>query len=285
MSRNGRYAPPEPPGPPLPDPDAHRLARWGVRWTVIGVVISTVLAVVGLYQTGRFGGEGTQGGGTTGSSSSAGTATGGRGGASGDGGTSDSGGTSDDGGGTGDGTTGDGGTSDAGSTTDSGGASGDDGSSGDGGADGLTDAQRELRDSLNSDQWSRKSCVPDPSPGAKASLLCTVTTKDEYGIPRTGKATVATYPSKYARDVVFQSFATRVPPGDNCQTQATGSGIWSENDTPDKAGGDFVCFLTDSGQQVILCSYYDRPSLVQITGPDLASLTAWWRTMEPVFTG
>jgi hypothetical protein len=44
-------------------------------------------------------------------------------------------------------------------------------------------------------------------------------------------------------------------------------------------------YLSSTGQYVFLCSYYDRPALVQISGPDHASLAAWWHTMEPVFSG
>jgi len=41
--------------------------------------------------------------------------------------------------------------------------------------DGLTAAERKLRDSLNSDQWQRESCEHDKAPGATAALLCSVT--------------------------------------------------------------------------------------------------------------
>jgi hypothetical protein len=121
-------------------------------------------------------------------------------------------------------------------------------------------------------------------PGAKAALFCTVTTTDESGVALTGKASVVTYATKSARDAVFQQYASRVEMGD-CETQTNVYGSWAENDSPDVAAGDVVCYLATSGQYVFLCSYYDRPTLVQITGPDHASLTAWWHTMEPVFTG
>ncbi|MFF8972384.1 hypothetical protein [Streptomyces sp. NPDC014995] len=292
MSHHGPSTPPEPPGPPLPDPDHHRLARRSVRWTVIGVVISTALALIGLYVEADDSGHVSGSGGTTsiggstdtgGTDSGGGTDTGGgtdSEGTTDDGGTSDTGGASEgattDGSST-DGSTTDGGTSDGG-TSDSGGTSGDDG-----GTDGLTSAEHDLRDSLNSEQWSRDSCTRTSWPGSDAALFCTVTTTDEYGVAHTGKASVVTYPTKSARDAVFQHYASRVQMGD-CETQTNVYGSWAENDSPELAAGDVVCYLATSGQYVFLCSYYDRPTLVQITGPDQASLAAWWHTMEPVFS-
>lgn len=271
MSRNGPSMPPMPPEPPRPDPDTHRLARQSVRWAVIGVVVSSLLALAGLYQSslgGAGGGGGTEGGGTGSATPyTAGPATGGGPGpgpgsaslessGSGSGETSDGGATPDDG-------------TDTTDTTD--------------GADGLTGAEHELRDSLNSAQWSRESCSHTEWQGAQAALYCTVTTVDAYGVPGTGKASVVMYDTKYARDVVFQSYAGRLQPG-NCDDRTGVYGTWRENNTGDSAG-DVVCFLSSTGQYVFLCSYYDRPALVQISGPDQARLVAWWHTMEPVFTG
>ncbi|MFJ4619987.1 hypothetical protein [Streptomyces sp. NPDC088812] len=297
MSSNGPSTPPDPPGPPLPDPDHHRLARRSVRWTIIGVVISTVLAVIGLYIDAERS-DGADSGGTTssgGHTGSGGTDSGGDADSGGDsGGDADSGedtGPSDspspvdvtDGGGS-DAS----GTSDAGGTSDSGGASGSGDTSGDsgsdGGSDGLTDAEHALRDSLNSDQWSRDSCTRTLWPGSDAALFCTVTTTDESGAAFTGKASVVAYATKSARDAVFQQYASRVQAGD-CETQTNVYGSWSENDSPGEAAGDVVCYLATSGQYVFLCSYYDRPTLVQVTGPDQGSLVAWWHTMDRVFTG
>jgi hypothetical protein len=72
-------------------------------------------------------------------------------------------------------------------------------------------------------------------------------------------------------------------PGD-CDARSGVHGIWRENDTGDSAG-DVVCFLSDTGRYVFLCSCCDRPALVRITGADRAALVAWWHTREPVFTG
>ncbi|MDX3577283.1 hypothetical protein [Streptomyces sp. FL07-04A] len=295
MSTTGPSTPPDP-------PDPHRLARQSLRWAIIGVVVSSVLAVVGIYQSSHGGGGGGTGGSSSsstsgsdsGSASGSGSGSGGdsaSGSATGDGGTD---GTTTDGAaqGTSDGTTtgGSPGPSDSGGTSDGGSASGGtagggtDGGGTDGaGSDGLTAGERALRDTLNSDQWSRDSCSHTEWRGADAALFCTVTTVDQYGVSGTGKASVIMYGTKYDRDAVFQSYAARLQPGD-CESQTNVYGTWRENNTGDSAG-DVVCFLSSTGQYVFLCSYYDRPALVQISGPDHASLAAWWHTMEPVFSG
>ncbi|MER6413635.1 hypothetical protein [Streptomyces humidus] len=280
MSSSDPSTPPEPPLPPRPDPDAHRLARQSVRWAVIGVVVSTLLALVGLYQSSHGGrGGGTTDGGTgSGSSWSTGPGPGPDPGpsrsspaptdsASGATAISDSGGTPD------------GAASPDDAESDAGGTGG---SGGTGEADGLSAAEHELRDSLNADQWSRESCSHAQWQGAEAALFCTVTTVDAYGVPGVGKAGVVMYDTKYDRDVVFESYAGRLQPG-NCDAQTGVYGTWRENNTGNSAG-DVVCFLSDTGQYVFLCSYYDRPALVQISGADRAALVAWWHTMEPVFT-
>ncbi|MFI1504516.1 hypothetical protein [Streptomyces sp. NPDC020597] len=290
MSTTGPSTPPDP-------PDPHRLARQSLRWAIIGVVVSSVLAVVGIYQSSHGGGGGGTGGSSSsstsgsdsGSASGSGSGSGGdsaSGSATGDGGTD---GTTTDGAaeGTSDGTTtgGSPGPSDSGGTSDGGTAGGGtDGGGTDGaGSDGLTAGERALRDTLNSDQWSRDSCSHTEWRGADAALFCTVTTVDQYGVSGTGKASVIMYGTKYDRDAVFQSYAARLQPGD-CESQTNVYGTWRENNTGDSAG-DVVCFLSSTGQYVFLCSYYDRPALVQISGPDHASLAAWWHTMEPVFSG
>ncbi|MDQ0960975.1 hypothetical protein QFZ66_004853 [Streptomyces sp. B4I13] len=286
MSTTGPSTPPDP-------PDPHRLARQSVRWAIIGVVVSSVLAVVGLYQTSHGGGGGGTGGSSSGSGSVSGSVSGGdsgSGSASGDGGTD---GTTTDGAaeGTTDGTTA-GGTT-AGGTT-AGGTPGTSGTSGSGGtsdgggtteddvSDGLTADERALRDTLNTDQWSRDSCAHTEWRGADAALYCTVTTVDQYGVSGSGKASVIMYGTKSDRDAVFQSYAARLQPGD-CEARTNAYGTWRENNTGDSAG-DVVCFLSSTGQYVFLCSYYDRPALVQISGPDHTGLAAWWHTMEPVFS-
>ncbi|MCX4763051.1 hypothetical protein OG562_19115 [Streptomyces sp. NBC_01275] len=289
MSRTDPSTPPGPPGPPPPDPTTHLLALRSVRWAIIGVVASTAIGLVSLFfqASPPKDGDRDSGGTTTSSSGSLGT----------DGG-DDTGGAEDGGVGPGP----NGGTATPGPTptdsgSSSGASSGSDSSSGStsgepvddpsdeglsGSDDGLTPAEHKLRDALNSDQWSHESCSHAVWAGAEAALYCTVTTVDQYGVTGTGKASVVTYPTKYDRDAVFQSYAGRMQPGD-CESQTNVYGSWRENNTGVSAG-DVVCFLAQSGQYVFLCSYYDRPALVQITGPDQRILAAWWHTMEPVFT-
>ncbi|WP_416976369.1 hypothetical protein [Streptomyces sp. T028] len=262
MSQNGPTTPPQPPGPPLPDPHAGR----ALRWTIIGVVISTVIALVSLY----FQAQQSQGDSgdrpTVGSSvpvdpvrSHSGESPG-----------SDPPSPTPDDPGTDDPGADDPGADDSSPTPRS------------GADDGLTPAEHELRDSLNTDQWSRESCSHTLWQGATAALYCTVTTVDQFGVTGTGKASVVMYETKTDRDAVFQSYAGNLPEG-NCEAGINVRGSWSENNTG-QAAGDVVCFLSTTGLYVFLCSYYDRPALVQITGPDQSGLTAWWHTMEPVFT-
>ncbi|MFH8800385.1 hypothetical protein ACH4F6_12425 [Streptomyces sp. NPDC017936] len=256
----------DPSTPPTPDPD-HTWARRGVRWTIVSLVISTVIALVSLYVQASQSSDDTSESDTTSSSGEV----------VGAGGTE---GTGDDPSPTPDDDTSDSpapdpdpSTEDTSGTTDTTGTS-----------DGLTGAEHTLRDSLNAGQWSRDSCTRALWPGSDAALFCTVTTTDDYGIAHTGKASVVAYATKSARDAVFQQYASRVQTGD-CETQTNVYGSWAENGSPDEAAGDVVCYVATSGQYVFLCSYYDRPALVQIAGPDRAGLTAWWHTMEPVFTG
>ncbi|MEU1178170.1 hypothetical protein ABZ464_11040 [Streptomyces sp. NPDC005820] len=249
MSHYGPSTPPQPPGPPVPDPHAGR----GVRWTIIGVVISTVIALVSLYLQARQSQGDSPDPPTAGSSTPVEPVR-----------TPVSESPSSD-------------PPPPSPTPDESGPtpqSGDD--------DGLTPAEHELRDSLNTDQWSRDSCSHTLWQGATAALYCTVTTVDQFGVTGTGKASVVMYGTKTDRDGVFQTYAGNLPEG-NCEAQINVRGSWSENNTG-RAAGDVVCFQSTTGQYVFLCSYYDRPALVQITGPDQSSLTAWWHTMEPVFT-
>lgn len=247
MSSYGPSTPPRPPGPPLPDPHAGR----GVRWTIIGVVISTVIALVSLY----FQAQQSKGDIADPPPPSSSTPVEPVSSPPGESPSSDPPPPTPD---------------DSGPTPRSGGED-----------DGLTPAEHDLRDSLNTDQWSPGSCSHTVWQGATAALYCTVTTVDRFGVTGTGKASVVTYETKTDRDAVFQSYASSLPEG-NCETQINVRGSWSENNTG-QAAGDVVCFLSTTGQYVFLCSYYDRPALVQITGPDQSSLTAWWHTMEPVF--
>ncbi|KUN80006.1 hypothetical protein [Streptomyces griseoruber] len=248
MSQNG---PATPPGPPVPDPHARR----GVRWTIIGIVISTVIALVSLYFQAQQSKGDSADPPTPGSSTPAEPVP-----------------TPDD----------ESPSSDPPSPTPDDSGPDDSSPTPYSGDDGLTLAEHDLRDSLNTDQWSRDSCSHTVWQGATAALYCTVTTVDQFGVTGTGKASVVMYETKTDRDSVFQTYAGNMPEG-NCEAQINVRGSWSENNTG-QAAGDVVCFLSTTGQYVFLCSYYDRPALVQITGPDQNSLTAWWHTMEPVFT-
>ncbi|MEU6143075.1 hypothetical protein ABZ848_22240 [Streptomyces sp. NPDC047081] len=238
-----QYDPPGMPGPPRPDPD-HLLARRSVRWTIIGVVLSTALALIGIFVQTVHSSGGTSGGGSGGTS---GGAVGGN-----------SGGT----------TVGSGGTSTTVTPSESVDSADD---------DGLTAAERSLRDSLNSDQWKRESCEHWTAPDATAALRCTVTT-----LGGTTKAKIATYPSKSKVQEVYLRYTARLAEG-NCDTTQNARGTWHENDTSTPAG-DMACYWAGAGQYIIFCTYYDRPALFEVDGNDPAALTDWWHTVDPVFT-
>lgn len=262
-----RYDPsPGPPGPAGPDP-GHLLARAGVRWTIIGVVVSTLLAVVGLVvQTRQDHGTGDRGGTVAGGAV-----------------TTPAPGP----------VTGPASTPAATPPPSSGvpatpvvdtspGEPSPDGPSDDPG-DGLTVAERGLRDSLNSGQWQRESCEHETAPGATAALTCTVTTDSVTAGAVTSKADVALYPSRSKLQEVYRGYAGRLPEG-NCDQTMNVRGIWHENDSTTPAG-DMACYASTATSYVIFCTYYDRPALFQVTGVNPAALTAWWHTLDPVFTG
>ncbi|MCI3272215.1 hypothetical protein [Streptomyces cylindrosporus] len=240
-----QYDPPGMPGPPQPDPD-HLLARRSVRWTIIGVVLSTALALIGLFVQASQSGGGTSAGGTSGGSS---------------------------GGNSGDSTAGSGDTGVTGGTATTVGPS----ESVDSADDGLTSAERSLRDSLNSSQWQRESCEHWTAPDATAALRCTVST-----LGGTTKAKIATYPSKSEVQEVYLRYTARLAEG-NCDTTQNARGTWHENDTSTPAG-DMACYWAGAGQYTIFCTYYDRPALFEVDGNDPAALTDWWHTVDPVFT-
>ncbi|MCL6737106.1 hypothetical protein [Streptomyces neyagawaensis] len=148
--------------------------------------------------------------------------------------------------------------------------------------DGLTTAQRELRDSLNPAQWRRESCEPATAPGAKASLRCTVTTQDPTYGALTTKANISVYGSKSEVQKVFRGYTAGLPDG-NCDQQQNVRSVWSENgsDTP---AGDAACYMNTTFQYVITCTYYDRPALFAVTGPDFSALNRWWHGLDPIFT-
>lgn len=242
---------PQPPGPPRPpDPDpGHLLARSGVRWTIIGIVVSSLLAVVGLVIQTRQG----QSGDTTDHSLPGGT-----------------------------GTTRTPGPNVATTPVDNpaSGPSSSDSATVDPG-DGLTAAERALRDSLNGDQWQRDSCEHETAPGATAALKCTVTTTDATAGTVTTKADIALYPSKSKLQEVYRSYAAGLPEG-NCDQSMNVRGTWHETNAGTPTG-DMACYASTATTYVIFCTYYDRPALFQVTGANPAALTNWWHTLDPVF--
>ncbi|MEU1195504.1 hypothetical protein ABZ446_04705 [Streptomyces sp. NPDC005813] len=247
MSRHDPQPQPQPPGPPAPPDPGHLLARTGVRWTIIGVLVSTLLTVVGLVVQARQGHDDTARGGSSAGSS---------------------------------GTNGGPGPSEVtqpvtASATSPVASPPDDGS-------GLTAAERALRDSLNTDQWRRESCERETAPGATAALKCTVTTSDATAGTVTTKADIALYPSRSKLQEVYRSYAANLPEG-NCDQTMNVRGTWHENDSSAPAG-DMACYTADTTRYVIFCTYYDRPALFQVTGADPAALTSWWHTLDPVFT-
>ncbi|MEI5527219.1 hypothetical protein WB401_33950 [Streptomyces brasiliscabiei] len=284
MSQPTPPSPPPSPGPPLPDPDADH-GRRTARIAVISLIVSSLLTVIGFVVTAATSGKsGSDGGTTVGSTTSGGTGgedvdadTGGTAGGSTDGG-SDSGGTSGDtdSGGTDTGGT-DGGGTDGGTDggTEGGSASG-------GGGDGLTSAERELRDSLNDGQWTRESCVSQPAPGSDAALTCTVTTETVTMGPVTTKASVAVYPSRSKQQEVYRAYGGTLQEGD-CSLTWNVRGSWYESDSGDPTG-DMSCYTPDGTQYVIVCTYYDRDAIFQVTGSNPAALITWWKGLEPVFT-
>lgn len=274
--------PPPPPGPPLPDPDADH-GRRSVRIAVISLIVSSVLTVVGFVVTAATSGKGGSDGGTTaGGSVTGGTGdkkvdahTGGTTGST-DGGTTGSTGSTD--GGTDDTTTTggtDGGTDD---TTTTGGSDPDDDT---GAGDGLTTAERDLRDSLNENQWTRESCVSEIAPGSDAAVTCTVTTESITTGPVTTKASVAVYPSRSKQQEVYRAYGGTLQEGD-CSQMWNVRGSWYESDSGDPTG-DMSCYTPNGTQYVIVCTYYARDAIFQVMGSDPAALITWWKGLEPVF--
>ncbi|MFD3932857.1 hypothetical protein [Streptomyces sp. NPDC058614] len=239
----GQPGPPGPPRPPDPDP-GHLLARRGVRWTIIGVLVTAALGALPLVTQSRQPSNSNVSAGGTGPSGST---------------TSQGAGPS---------------TSTSPSETTPPADNPD--------ADGLTAADRDLRDSLNTDQWQPQSCEHVTVPGATAGLRCTVTTEDVDLGTVTTKAGIAMYPSKSKLQEVYWSYAARLPEG-NCDDEQNVRGSWYENDstTPD---GDMACYASSATEYVIFCTYYDRPALFQVTGSDPVALTNWWHGLDPVFT-
>ncbi|MFF9040218.1 hypothetical protein ACF090_32660 [Streptomyces sp. NPDC014892] len=281
-----------PPGPPVPGPDGDH-GRRSVRIAMISLVVSSVLTVIGFVVTATTsdrGGAGTTGGTTSGST----TTTGGTDGGDTEG--TDSGGTAGataggtdtsgtDSGGTDTGAAGGGDDSGGGGDDSSGGSDDGSGGSGDGsggsGDDGLTSAERDLRDSLNDSQWTRESCVSEIAPGSDAAVTCTVTTDTVTMGQVTTKASVAVYPSRSKQQEVYLAYGGTLQEGD-CSQMWNVRGSWYESDSGDPTG-DMSCYTPNGTQYVIVCTYYDRNAVFQVMGGDPRTLIAWWKGLEPVF--
>lgn len=283
--------PTPPPGPPVPGPDGDH-GRRSVRIAMISLVVSSVLTVIGFVVTATTSdrGGGTNGGTTSGSTTTTGGTDGGTSGTDGGSAGGDTEGT--DSGGTAGATAG--GTDTSG--TDSGGTDtgaagggdssggGDDSGSGSGGSegdDGLTTAERDLRDSLNDSQWTRESCVSEIAPGSDAAVTCTVTTESVTMGQVTTKASVAVYPSRSKQQEVYLAYGGTLQEGD-CSQMWNVRGSWYESDSGDPTG-DMSCYTPNGTQYVIVCTYYDRNAVFQVMGGDPRTLIAWWQGLEPVF--
>ncbi|SFN00928.1 hypothetical protein SAMN04487980_1009156 [Streptomyces sp. cf124] len=283
--------PTPPPGPPVPGPDGDH-GRRSVRIAMISLVVSSVLTVIGFVVTATTsdrGGGDTNGGTTSGSTTTTGGTDGGTSGTDGGSAGGDTEGT--DSGGTAGATAG--GTDTSG--TDSGGtdtgadSGGDDSSGGDddssgggsGGDDGLTTAERDLRDSLNDSQWTRESCVSEIAPGSDAAVTCTVTTESVTMGEVTTKASVAVYPSRSKQQEVYLAYGGTLQEGD-CSQMWNVRGSWYESESGDPTG-DMSCYTPNGTQYVIVCTYYDRNAVFQVMGGDPRTLITWWQGLEPVF--
>ncbi|KPI10701.1 hypothetical protein OK074_9074 [Actinobacteria bacterium OK074] len=240
--------PAPPPGMPAPGPDpGHLLARRGVQWTIISVIVSTLLTLLGFYLQGRH-------------SDDAGSAK-----------SSTSGGTSLTGGATS-------GVANPGSPDPT---TPDPAPTPPTPDDGLTTAERSLRDSLNTDQWQPGSCAHEADAAAVAVLRCTVVTKDATGAKRAGKASIARYAKTSEVQEIYRRATSNLPDG-NCDTTQNVRGTWVNAKTG-ITGGDTACLWDDTlAQYDIFWTYYDQPVIVEIQGPNAADLTAWWHTFNPV---
>jgi hypothetical protein len=258
--------PAPPPGAPPPGADPDRLlARRGVQWTIISLVVSTLLTLLGFYLQGRhsddggdFGKSSTTGGTSlTGDTSGGGTDGGSAGGAVSD--------PSDEG--TGPSSPGPTPTptpSDTDTDTDI-----------------LTPAERSLRDSLNTAQWQRDSCEHWTMSGATIALRCTVTTQDANSGTGTGKVVIGKYASQDQLQSTYLSYAGNLPLG-NCATQVDVRNYWYRSNT-DVAAGVAACYWTSSTVYTMLWTLNGQPVLLEVQGTNPAAVAAWWRTIGPVF--
>ncbi|MEE1835362.1 hypothetical protein [Streptomyces sp. SP17KL33] len=277
----------------MPDPDGDH-GRRSVRIAVISLIVSSVLTVVGFVVTATTSGRTTSDGGTTvGSTTTGSTTTSGT-----DGGTA--------GGEKVDATTG--GTDGQTSGEPDGGTDGETSGEPDGGTeetvtagtdagtdagteadtdtdtesdDGLTPAERDLRDSLNDSQWQRDSCRHSTVPDAEAALVCTVSAQDAAGFAYAAEVAVTAYPSKDVLRSAFRKYAANLPLG-NCDVQQGVQGRWTDG-TSSKPVGDTACFINNTGMYDIIRTFYDRPVAFEVVGNDPVGLTNWVNALDPVF--
>lgn len=150
------------------------------------------------------------------------------------------------------------------------------------GPDGLTTAERALRDSLNKNQWQRESCVRTTVPDAKAALECTVSVPDAFGVEWASDVTIMEYPSKDALRSAFRKHVGNLPAG-NCDTQWDVRGHWTDR-TSSKPIGDMACFTdANTGMSYVTRTFYDRPVAFEVYDADTQTLINWVNALDPVF--
>jgi hypothetical protein len=147
--------------------------------------------------------------------------------------------------------------------------------------DGLTTAERELRDSLNDDQWQHDSCTRTTVPDAKAALQCTVSVQDTAGFEYAMQVAVTEFPTKDDLRSAFRKYAANLQLG-NCDVQQGVQGRWTDG-TSSKPIGDMACFVNTTGMYDIIRTFYERPVAIEVVGSDPVWLTNWVNTMDPVF--
>lgn len=148
--------------------------------------------------------------------------------------------------------------------------------------DGLTSAERQLRDSLNDEQWQRESCVSESAAGGDAAVTCAVTSESPITGDRLSmKATVVVYPSKAEQQKEYRSYSGSFPEG-SCAESWNVRDSWYESEEGELTG-DMVC-SEDGLQYAIVCTYYERDVIFLATGTDPQLLVEWWYGLDPIFT-
>ncbi|EKX69316.1 hypothetical protein [Streptomyces ipomoeae] len=242
---------PGPPGPPQPAPppgNGDHDGR-GVRVAVISLIVSSLLTVIGFVVTAATSGKPETNGGTSGGQSPI-NDTGGRTVPSDDP-TSPS--------------------PESPEVSDTGPDS-----------DGLTAADRALRDSLNDSQWQRDSCAHHDVPDTKAALRCTVSAQDATGFEYAATVVIMEYPSQKELRAAYLKYAANLPAG-NCDIVQGVQGRWTDGRSS-KPVGDTACFTNNTGMYDIIRTFYERPVAFEVVDSDPVALTNWVNTLEPVFT-